>query len=144
MSSTGKQRLVEFYEEVINANAVDRVDEFVTEDFVDHEEFPGISNDRDGVKQFFQMMRAAFPDLHMTAESVAQDGDHVMARFRMTGTHQGEFMGVPASGRHVDVGGYDEVRLNADGTRAVEHWGTLDAMALMQQIGAMPEPAPAA
>src|SRR3712207_7544682 len=44
-------------EEVVNANAIERIDEFVTEDFVDHEEFPGISNDREGVKQFFQMMR---------------------------------------------------------------------------------------
>ena len=141
--ATGKERLAQFYEEVVNANAVDRVDEFCTEDFVDHEEFPGISSDREGVKQFFQMMRAAFPDLQVSPEYIAQDGDHVMARFRMTGTHQGAFMGVPASGRHVDVGGYDEVRLTPDNERAIEHWGTLDAMALMQQIGAVSEPAPA-
>ena len=140
--STGKERLAQFYDEVVNANAVDRVDEFCTEDFVDHEEFPGIPADRDGVKQFFRMMRDAFPDLHMTPLYIAQDGDHVMARFRMTGTHQGEFMGIPATGRHVDVGGYDEVRLTPDNERAIEHWGTLDAMALMQQLGAIPEGAP--
>jgi len=141
--SAGTQRLEQFYEEVVNANAVDRIDEFCTEDFVDHEEFPGIPSNREGVKQFFQMMRAAFPDLHVTSEYVAEGGDHVMARFRMTGTHQGEFMGVPATGRHIDVGGYDEVRMTPDGQQAIEHWGTLDAMALMQQLGAIPEPAAA-
>lgn len=142
--STGKQRFQEFYEEVLSADAEARIDEYLTEDFVDHEEFPGISPDREGVKQFFRMMRTAFPDMRVTPEYLAQDGDHVMARFRFTGTHRGEFMGVPPSGRHVDVAGYDEVRLTSDGRRAVEHWGTLDAMALMQQIGAMPDPAGAA
>jgi steroid delta-isomerase-like uncharacterized protein len=141
MSAQGSDRLVQFYEEIVNGNAPERIEEFCTEDFVEHEEFPGIPNNRDGVRQFFEMMRAAFPDLHMTPESVVEEGDRVVARFRMTGTHQGEFMGVPATGRHVDVSGYDEVRI-VDG-RAIEHWGTLDAMTLMQQLGAIPEGAPA-
>jgi len=135
-------RIVQFYEEVVNANAIDRVDEFCTEDFVDHEEIPGIPPGREGVKQFFQMMRAGFPDLNVKPESVIAEGDRVMARFRMTGTHDGEFMGIPPSGRRVDITGYDEVRLVDD--RAAEHWGATDFAALLQQIGAMPEPAPAA
>src|SRR4051794_25364947 len=141
--SAGTQRFTQFYEEVVNSGAVDRVDEFCTEDFIEHEEFPGISTDREGVKQFFQMMRSAFPDMRMTPQYMAQEGDHVMARFRFTGTHQGAFMGVPATGRRVDVGGFDEIRLTPDNERACEHWGTFDAMALMQQIGAIPEPAAA-
>jgi len=135
-------RIVQFYEEVVNANAIDRVDEFCTEDFVDHEEIPGIPPGREGVKQFFQMMRAGFPDLNVKPESVIAEGDRVMARFRMTGTHDGEFMGIPPSGRRVDITGYDEVRLVDD--RAAEHCGATDFAALLQQIGAMPEPAPAA
>ena len=141
MSATGKDRLLQFYEDVANKGDLDLVEDFCTEDFVDHEEFPGIPRDREGVRQFFTMLRGAFPDLHMTPESVVEEGDRVMARFRMTGTHEGEFLGVPASGRHVEIEGYDEVRL-VEG-RACEHWGAMDAMALMQQIGAQPSESPA-
>ena len=131
-------RVRQFYDEVVNAGAIDRVDEFCTEDFVEHEEFPGLPADREGVKQFFSMLRAAFPDLRMTPEVVMEDGDRVIARFHMTGTHQGDFMGVRASGRRVDIEGYDELRL-VDG-RAAEHWGATDTMELMQQLGAMGAP----
>jgi predicted ester cyclase len=77
----------------------------------------------------------------MAPQTVMEQGDRVMARFRMTGTHRGEFMGVPPSGRRIDIEGYDEVRL-VEG-RASEHWGAMDGMALMQQLGAVPEGAPA-
>jgi predicted ester cyclase len=69
------------------------------------------------------------------------EGDLVSARFVFTGTHQGEFMGVPATGKRVEVEGFDLVRVR-DG-RATEHWGQMDAMALMQQLGAIPAEAPA-
>ena len=132
-----------FYEEIINGGNVDLVDELLTDDFVDHEEpFPGMTPDRDGVKDFVRAMRAAFPDIRMTPEQVLSDNERVMIRYRMTGTHDGEFMGMPATGRKVDMTGYDEARV-VDG-RAVEHWGAMDAAQLMQQLGAMPEAAPTA
>jgi steroid delta-isomerase-like uncharacterized protein len=141
VSDQNKARLRQFYDEVVNPGDLDRVDEFCTEDFVDHEEFPGISNDREGVKQFFRMMREAFPDLRVEVQDTIAEGDKVVGRIRMTGTHRGEFMGVPPTGKRIDVEGIDIVRVVGD--QASEHWGVTDAMAMMQQLGAMPEGAPA-
>lgn len=129
-----------FYDEVMNAGKLDVVDELCSADFVEHEEaFPGMTQDRDGVKDFVRVMRTAFPDLHITPESVLADDDRVMVRFRMTGTHDGDFMGMPPTGRKVDLTGYDEARV-VDG-RAVEHWGAMDGVELMRQLGAMQDAA---
>jgi steroid delta-isomerase-like uncharacterized protein len=139
VSDQGKERLRQFYDVVVNQGDVEKVDEFCTEDFVDHEEFPGITPDRAGVKDFFVMMRKAFPDLHVEVHDIVADGDLAVARATMTGTHQGEFMGVPPTGRRIEVEGFDMVRI-PDGQRATAHWGVMDAMTMMQQLGAIPEP----
>ncbi len=69
-------------------------------------------------------------------------GDKVVARARMTGTHQGELMGMPPTGRRVDVQLIDIIRFEDDGL-AHEHWGVFDMMAMMQQVGAVPDGPPA-
>ena len=140
MSEKIKARTRQFYEEVINAGAIDRVDEFCTEDFVDHEEFPGIPPNREGVKQFFSMMRSAFPDFHMEIEDILVEGDRAAIRFRMTGTHEGEFMGIAPTHKRIDITGSDFLRI-VDEERAAEHWGVTDTMTMMQQLGAVPAPA---
>lgn len=124
-----------FYDEVVNAQRSDLIDELVSEDFIDHEEFPGTTQDRDGVRQFFEIMRAAFPDLECTIERMIAEGDTVAVQTTMRGTHQGELMGVPASGNTVEFAGIDIVRIADD--RAVEHWGVTDSMAIMEQVGAL-------
>jgi len=73
---------------------------------------------------------------------VLSSGDKVVARVRATGTHQGEFMGIPASGKSFDVQLIDIIRFDDDGL-AHEHWGVFDALAMMQQLGAIPGPSPA-
>ncbi len=138
MSEDPKGLVRDFYAR-ISAGDVDAVDALVADDFVEHEEFPGISPDKAGVKQFFTMMLSAFPDLSMEPNEMLADGDLVCARVTLTGTQQGEFMGVPATGKRVEVAVMDMLRLR-DG-QAIEHWGVLDAMALMQQLGAVPAPA---
>jgi steroid delta-isomerase-like uncharacterized protein len=140
MSEENKALARTFYERV-NTGDLSVVDELVADDFVDHEEFPGIPPDKDGVRQFFAMLRSAFPDSHFEAHEVLGEDDLVNARFVFTGTQQGEFMGVPATGKRVEVGGFDLVRIR-DG-QVTEHWGVMDAMALMQQLGAIPAEAPA-
>lgn len=130
-----------FYREVMSEGNLDAVDELCAEDFVEHEEFPGLTPDREGVKGFVTMFRGGFPDLHVEVEEILESEDKVVARIRMQGTHNGEFMGIPASGKKIDVPCIDVVRI-ADG-RAAEHRGITDGMALMQQIGAVPEGAPA-
>jgi steroid delta-isomerase-like uncharacterized protein len=128
--------------ELISAGEIDGFGEFLADDFVEHEETPGLEPTKEGVKQLFHMYRAAFPDLRMEAQDVLASGDKVVARVRATGTHQGEFMGMPASGKSVDVQMIDIIRFGDDGL-AHEHWGVFDALALMQQLGAVPGAPPA-
>jgi len=128
--------------DLINAGDVDGFGDLLADDFVDHEELPGLEPGKDGVKGFFRMYIAAFPDLHMSLEDVLPSGDKVVARVRATGTHQGEFMGMPATGKSVDVQLVDIIRFGDDGL-AREHWGVFDSMTMMQQLGAIPDGPPA-
>jgi len=124
--------------DLINAGDVEGFGARLADDFVEHEELPGLDPGKEGVKAFFRMYIAAFPDLRMSAEDVIASGDTVVARVRATGTHQGEFMGMPPTGKHVDVQLIDIIRFGDDGL-AHEHWGVFDAMTMMQQLGAIPD-----
>lgn len=124
--------------ELINVGDVEGFDAVMADDFVEHEETPGLAPTREGVKEFFRMYIAAFPDLRFDLEDVVASGDKVVTRARATGTHQGEFMGMPATGKRVDVQLIDIVRFGDDGL-AHEHWGVFDALTMLQQLGAVPE-----
>ena len=128
--------------DLINAGDIDGFGELLAEDFVEHEEMPGLEPSKEGVKQLFHMYRAAFPDLRMEAQDVLVSGDKAVARVRATGTHQGEFLGMAATGKSVDVQLIDITRFGDDGL-AREHWGVFDALKMMQQLGAIPGPPPA-
>jgi steroid delta-isomerase-like uncharacterized protein len=135
-----KESMKRFYAEVVGAGNVGVIDDLLSEDFAEHEEFPGIEPNREGVKQFFTLFRTAFPDATMTPERLIAEGDLVVAHLRMRGTHQGEFLGVPPTGKQIDVYAVDIVQFRDDGI-ATAHWGVTDAMTMMQQLGAIPEPA---
>jgi steroid delta-isomerase-like uncharacterized protein len=124
------------YEEFVNEGNEDAFYEIVAEDMKEHEEFPGLTPNREGVKEFFGLMRQAFPDLQFTVEDMLVDGEKVACRFRMKGTHRGEFMGAPPSNSRVEVEGIDIFRV-ANG-QVKEHWGAMDSLNLMQQLGAIP------
>ena len=126
----------------LSAGDVDGFGEMLADDFVEHEETPGLAPTKDGVLEFFRMQRAAFPNLRLDPEDVLPSGDKVVARSRMTGTHEGELMGMPPTGKSVDVQLIDIIRFGDDGL-AHEHWGVFDMMAMMQQLGAVPEGPPA-
>jgi steroid delta-isomerase-like uncharacterized protein len=129
--------------ELISAGDLDGFAEMISdEEFVEHDETPGLEPTKAGVLQFFAMFRTGFPDLRMEPEQIFVDGDKVAVYFRATGTNTGELMGMPATGKSVDVHGLDIVRFGEDG-KAHEHWGLFDAMGMMQQLGALPEGAPA-
>jgi steroid delta-isomerase-like uncharacterized protein len=127
--------------DLINAGDIDGFGELLAEDFVEHEEMPGLEPSKEGVKQLFHMYRAAFPDLRMEVQDVLVSGHKAVARVRATGTHQGEFLGMPATGKSVDVQLIDITRFDDDGL-AHEHWGVFDALAMMQQLGAIPQSPP--
>jgi steroid delta-isomerase-like uncharacterized protein len=128
--------------ERINAGDVEGFGAVLADDFVDHEELPGLAPTKDGVMAFFRMYLGAFPDLRMNAEDVIASGDKVVARVRATGTHEGDLLGMPATGRQVDVQLIDIIRFGDDGL-AREHWGVFDQMGMMQQLGAIPDGPPA-
>ena len=127
--------------ELINAGDLDGFAELVSNDLVEHEQTPGLEPTKEGVLQFFKLYTAAFPDLRMEGEQFFVNGDTVAVYYRASGTHSGEFMGIPATGKRFEVHGVDIVRFGDDGL-AREHWGVFDAMGMMQQLGVM-EGAPA-
>jgi len=128
--------------DLINAGDIEGFASHLADDFVEHEETPGLAPTKDGVKAFFQMQLGAFPDMRMDVEDVVASGDKVVARVRYTGTHRGEFMGMPSTGKSVDVQLIDMFRFDEDG-RVREHWGVMDALAMMQQLGLVPAGPPA-
>lgn len=113
------------------------VNEILAEGFVDHSAFPGFSPDREGVKQLFAALRAAFEGFHATIHQQVAEGGKVVTRKTFHGTHRGEFMGVPPTGRAVEIKVIDI--LYVEGGRITDHWTQVDLLGLMQQLGVVPE-----
>ncbi len=131
--------LKRFYDEVMGKGNLTAIDELVAENFVEHYvPDPNFQANRTGVHQMMSMFRTAFPDMQITVEDVIAKGDKVWAYTTMRGTNKGEFMGMPATGKKVEVKGFDIVRF-ANG-KAVEHWGLNDDYTMLQQLGVIPPP----
>jgi steroid delta-isomerase-like uncharacterized protein len=127
-----------FNDEVFRRQNVDAVDQFLTDDFVEHTPAPGQGTDRQGAKDFIGMMLQAFPDLDYTIDAQIAEGDTVSAVSTMTGTHRAPFMGVPATGKKVSIQAIDTGKVR-DG-KFCEHWGMVDVPTMMTQLG-LPAPA---
>jgi predicted ester cyclase len=122
---------------------ISRGDEAVAEriihpDFVDHTNPPGMQHGLAGHKAIVRLFRTAFPDQWWQIEDLIAEGDKIVARTTMTGTHQGDFFGIPPTGRSVTLTGVHIMRV-ADG-RVIEHWGSNDDLGMMRQLGVVPEP----
>ena len=128
--------------DLIDAGDIDGFGRQLADDFVEREELPGIPPTKAGVVQYFKVMLAAFPDMRMDVEDVIASGDKAVARVTVTGTNKGEFMGMPATGKSVSVKLIDITRFGDDGL-AREHWGVVDQLAMMQQLGVIPAGPPA-
>jgi steroid delta-isomerase-like uncharacterized protein len=130
-----KEQLRRLYAEVINPGDLNLADHFITPDRPDHDPNlpPEMTRDREGFKRFFRTFRAGFPDQKFVNEFMIAEGDLVMAIGTMEGTHQGEFFGMPATGKHFKARNIDICRFTADGLIA-EHWGLFDRAAMMQQL----------
>ena len=140
MSAEQNKALVRrLMEEVFNRGDISLVDELFAPDFVEHEELPpGIPPGREAVKQLPTIFRSAFPDFKATIDDIIAEGDKVAIRMTWSGTHKGEFMGIPPTGQSVSFGVFDIIRIA--GGRVVEHWGQMDNMDMMQQLGVIPAP----
>jgi steroid delta-isomerase-like uncharacterized protein len=136
----GAELIQRFYDEVISEGDLGKIDELITDDVVDHEEgLPGQPEGKEGVVFFVNALRGAFSDIKATVGQTVESGDLASAQVTISGTHTGDWMGVPASGKSFEIDAIDMVRF--EGSRCAEHWGVTDNMALMMQIGAVPEPA---
>ncbi|MCU1456335.1 MAG: ester cyclase [Actinomycetia bacterium] len=114
------------------------VDDYLADDFVNHDPPFGVSADREGMRSAGEMFRKVFPDWHSDLHALVAEGDIVVERFTASGTQQGEFMGVAPTGRTISLPGINIFRI-ADG-RIVERWGRLDDLGLLQQLGLAPHP----
>ena len=138
MSGTNKEVIQAFLEEVINQGRLERADDMVMGDFVELDPLPGQEQGREGLKAVIHALRSAFPDMHWVVKEMVAESDKVVTRFVWTGTHHGVFLGIPATGRSVEVKGVVIDRLE-DGKMADSRI-LMDTMGLMQQLGAIPGP----
>lgn len=136
MSEDYKRIVRRLYDEVFAQGKLEVADEVIAENCVDHEA-PG-GRGPEPVKQAATMFRSAFADFKITMDDAIVEGNQIACRFTASGTHRGEFAGIPATGKSFSVGGMDMLRF--EGGKAVEHWGYTDQMGLMQQLGAIPAP----
>ena len=121
------------YEEVFNMGKLEQADTLIATAYIDHNPIGlGGKSGIEGFKQTVRALRFAFPDLHFTVEQMIVNGDQVVTRTTMRGTHKNSFMGVDPTDKQVTVSGFDIFRI-ADGVVA-ERWGTLDGLTLMQQM----------
>jgi steroid delta-isomerase-like uncharacterized protein len=127
-----------FWDEVVSGGNLDAIDELVADDIIEHEEgFPGQPPGKEGVRFYVTILREAFPDIKARVGNTLADGDLAAGEATLTGTHKGEFIGVPASDKSFEISSVDIIRVE-DG-KVAEHWGVTDTMSLMQQLGAIPE-----
>jgi steroid delta-isomerase-like uncharacterized protein len=124
-----------FIEETINQGQIDAATRFVWEDVVEQVPFPGQGPGVEGLKDVLRGMRNAFPDLHFSVEEQIAEGDKVLTRFEWTGTHRGDFLGVPATGRSAKVWGMVIDKFQSG--RIKETRIIMDIFGLMMQLGAL-------
>ena len=126
-----------FYDEIMSQGKLEVIDELVADDLVEHQEMPGIPAGKAGIPVWVTAFRNAFPDLKTEILAVVSEGDEVWVHGRMTGTHKGDFMGIPATGKMISVSMFDRVRVRNG--KAIEHWGVSEDLAMMTQLGVVPE-----
>ena len=133
MSIEANKKIVRRYQEIYNSNHLDSLEEVVSENLLTPRIMPGIPSGIEGAKAAHQIMLTGFPDYQTVINDLIAESDRVVARITMSGTHTGNFMGIPATGKRVEFTGIYIARI-ADG-KIVEHWGEEDGVSLLSQLG---------
>lgn len=136
MSEQNKALARRFYGEVIGHKRLDVMDELCDANIVDHNALPGQRPGREGLKESFGQILAGFPDMKATVHELVAEGDMLVARFTMEGTHTAELMGAAPTGRKVTFRGIDMVRIRNG--RAVEAWHEGNDLEILMQLGVQP------
>ena len=133
MSIEENKSIVRRYQECYNTNQLDGLDEIMALDVLTPKIMPGMPSGLEGAKAVHQKTLVGMPDFHTEIQDLIAEDDKVVARVIMTGTHTGDFYGIPATGKCVEFSGMFIARI-VDG-KIVEHWGEEDALSLLQQLG---------
>ena len=138
-TETNKAIVSRYVEQVWNKGRLDLIGEFFAENVFEHgaPQIPGL-NGRDSLKTIIGGARTSFPDVKLALHDVIAEDDKVVTHWTMTATHQGEFMGIPATGKQIMNTGVTIYRL--DNARIVEIWNFADNLSMMQQLGVVPMP----
>jgi len=135
-NETNKATVRREIEERWNKHRMDNVDEFFTKDIVGHLNSSDPASGQQKMNEGLAMFLNAFPDIRLTIEDEFAEGDKVVVRFTMTGTHQGELLGIPPTGKRVSSAGVSIYRLaNA---KIAEMWFLTDSLTVLQQMGVVP------
>ena len=135
MTIEENKHIVRLYQEIYNSNDLEALGEVVAEDLLTPKIMPGMKPGLEGGKQVHATTLIGMPDWHTEIDELIAEGDKVVARITMTGTHTGDFWGIPATGKRVEFTGIYVVRI-ANG-KIVEHWGEEDGVSLLQQLGVL-------
>lgn len=135
MSKAANIAAQERFGKAINTNNLDEMNDLVAADCVDHDPAPGQVHGPQGYIALFQQMISAFPDFAVDVEHLVADDENVTFAYTMTGTHRGEFLGIPPTGREIRARGLQISRFNAD-SKLIERWGSSDQLGILQQLGA--------
>jgi predicted ester cyclase len=139
MSTEENEVLVRRYREAHRTNNLEQLDEIVAADLITHNQLPGLPPGLEGGKMAHREALAWFPDLQSQTEDLIAEGDKVVERWTQSGSHTGApLFGVPASGKKFSVTGISIYRI-ANG-QIVEHWGEMDFLGVLQQLGLVPLP----
>jgi steroid delta-isomerase-like uncharacterized protein len=139
MTLEANKALVRQFEHFINTQDLDSALALLSPNFVDHTPAVGLPSGIEGVRAFFTMQFAAFPDSQIQSLDMIAEGDKVVHRMSGTGTQKGVFLGIPPTGKRVTWSFIDIWRI-ANG-KIAEHWVEADMMGMMQQLGLVPPPA---
>jgi len=134
-TDTDPRRLIEGIFAMISSADLSGAGDLIADDHVEHTPLGDLKG-IDGFAQLVGMFQAGFSDMSVRAVDIVVDGDRAAWRVTGTGTHSGEFMGIPPTGRTVTFGGVDMGRIA--GGKAVEHWAGPDFLGLFQQLGTYP------
>ncbi len=140
MFEENKEKARRLYEEAFGQGQPEVIDEVLHSDFVCHDpnSETGEIRGAETMKGEIEYFRQALPDFFYRVEDQVAEGDKVTTRYTMGGTHQGEFFGVPGSGKRIEISGINVDRFDESG-KMVEEWASYDLLGAMRQVGAMPE-----
>jgi steroid delta-isomerase-like uncharacterized protein len=136
MSKESSLAALSVFAEAVNTGNFDLFDQVVAPDCNDHDPADGQAAGPAGYRMFFSGMRTAFPDMKVSLETAVQEGDTIAFAYTLTGTHTGPLMGIPATGKKVEIRGL-QISKFRDG-KMTERWGSSDELGLLKQIGAIP------